>query len=232
MAGVIDHTLFDQHSILPQTFLRSPILTLSGSLDSDAGGNISTHDLLDAYATLALRIRTICTPSTGDESTIPALRALKTHSFLLSCCVQRDIRRALEDPFGSPTSQSTNEHLFNPMIQPITQPLRGLICAAQDSSALCQQAIQVVSLIFRFPALYSLFTGKQHFFRSVYVCALTRSQIPSFLSYSTTYLLSFAHPIFQALMGRRRARCRLGPLLPSSCPLQFCRPTEVRSWRG
>ncbi|PIL22657.1 hypothetical protein GSI_15349 [Ganoderma sinense ZZ0214-1] len=44
------------------------------------------------------------------------------------------------------------------MVRPTIHPHEDLVCAARDSSTLCQQAIQIVSLIFRFPALYSLFT--------------------------------------------------------------------------
>lgn len=168
MAGVHDHTLLDRHSTLPQTFLRSPILTLTLSLNDSIGEDITTHDVLDAYTILAFRLRTICSSFTGNESNIPALQALEINSDLLSCRLQRDIRRALEDPFGSSTSQSTNEPLFNTMVPSAIQPHEDLICAASEASTLCQRAIQIVSLAFRFPLLYSLFSGKSHFFRWVY----------------------------------------------------------------
>ena len=155
MTGGYDHAKPDQRPPLSLTYLKSPILVLTHSLEDGTGQDI-THDLLDAYSVLSLRIRAICAPLAENGSMETPLQAIKASSDALSHRLQHDIRRALEDPLTA-TSQSANDILLATISRAPTESHEDLVCAARDSSALCQQSIQIVSLIFRFPALSALF---------------------------------------------------------------------------
>ena len=156
MTGGYDHARPDQRPPLSLTYLKSPITVLTHSLEDGAGQDITNHDLLDAYTVLSLRIRAICAPLAENRSMETPFRALKESSNALSRRLQHDIRRALEDPLTA-TSQSANDILHATISRAPTESHEDLVCAARDSSALCQQSIQTVSLIFRFPALSALF---------------------------------------------------------------------------
>ncbi|KAG5650105.1 hypothetical protein H0H81_000746 [Sphagnurus paluster] len=134
-------------------YLLSPLETISESLDDYDFEYISIHDIIEAYSLLSRRIRSQACLILRAGEMFPALAPFKDHAGSLARALKRDIRRALADPsrdlqrspalFSSyRTEVSMNDHDF--------QNIRNL-------STLCHHSLRVVSDVFAFKSLYSLF---------------------------------------------------------------------------
>lgn len=137
----------DAHYQLSVTYFKSPLLTLLASLDDFTSDNTTPHDICDAYSTLYLRIRGISSSLLQSTANTPILKPISEYSSALARCLQRDIRRALDDPLAS-----------SPHVRDATGLSEEAARFAHDMAMLSQYAIQVAAVICRFPALTSLFS--------------------------------------------------------------------------
>ena len=158
----------NSNSLFSLTYFKSPLLTLISSLDVSTADNLIVHDIIDAYATLSSRIRSISSLLTQGHSDFPALRAIANCSDALARCLQKDIRHALDDPF--PTSFQA------PPLQVLTQrettdsSEEEIVHTARDASMLAQYAIQTTATLFRFRPFTALFSGEYVLSRRTRLC--------------------------------------------------------------
>ena len=147
-------------SVTSSQFLQSPLTTLIKSTD-DTADDISLHDLLQAYGTLCDRLKLLATLA-NDAVDVPALNPLRHNAPKIAACLQRDFKRALQDPFPHAPEQrggqipesfasSTPEHSDEDMQY------------AQDLSHVSQHALLLFSTICRVELLWELFDGSFSF---------------------------------------------------------------------
>jgi hypothetical protein len=130
-------------------YLKSPIDTLLESVENYTH-YISCHDLLEAYHTIAIRIRSQIHVIASSNHTFLALDPLKLHSTGILRALRRDIRWTLLDP--------SNKHTFaTPYVDGSSSTGFEMVKHAKDMVLLCHHALRVVSLIFKFSSLYSIF---------------------------------------------------------------------------
>ena len=171
--------------------LRSPVLVLTDSLRDQSP--VSIHDLLDAYATFALRIRIHGQLLSVSDTLLPALAFLRTRKDDFVCALRRDVRLAHTDPF--PALFPPDDIRFEPGIHlNISIPAMQY---ARDSSSLCHHALCALTTIFRFPAFFSILSG---------VSPLIPGQVRKLTSLRTR---SFT------LIWRRPRHCSCGPTTSS-----------------
>ncbi|KAG2151294.1 hypothetical protein DEU56DRAFT_777115 [Suillus clintonianus] len=135
------------------TYLKSPVQCIVNSLEPNS--LLSNHDLLDAYSTFSNRIRAEAQKLQQSSASLPALEFLRMKTHALSQALRRDISLAHIDPFVLP-------RIFTPGESTPSVPRQSnadVVKHAGDSSALCQQALCALSVVFRFHHLYSLFSG-------------------------------------------------------------------------
>ena len=145
-----------QHS----QFLRSPLNTLTASLDTSEG-SLSMHDLTEAYSVLSARIRTHLPDITSSD--LPALEPLKLSCDRLTRALERDIARALVDPTEASVKQ-TRTPLQTPRRQVLGTPKKigfteHQVKYARDLCALSHAALRFASTIFAHDILGSIFGG-------------------------------------------------------------------------
>ena len=141
--------------LMPSTYLSSPLDTILESLHDPA--YVSPHDLVEAYNVISMRIRSQSQVIMHTKHRLPAFTLLGEHASLLAQALSRDVRRALSHPssgFRTPApfaSSSTNPPMTNNDIQ-----------YARDLSILCHHALRLLSDVFSFEPLHSLFPGMRH----------------------------------------------------------------------
>lgn len=164
----VDMDIESHNLINTPAYISSPIKTLVTS--TTLTSRISTHDLLDAYHIFALRLKTLAVSiSKSSNVAISAtLEPLKANSPRLLEALNRDIRRALTNPFPSinPFSPSLE---FSPewraSIPHNASQTRAVDLTPDDvqrvseSVMICHCALRLVSVIFRFEGLYQMFQG-------------------------------------------------------------------------
>jgi hypothetical protein len=128
-------------------YFRSPIETLSDSLTYES--SISLHDLIDAYSTLSMRIRSQSATIVHVDNNHIALRPLKLFSGEIYQCLRRDIRIALDDPFS--------EDFMTPKFLDVETDN---VKYARDVLALSLHSLRFISDLFRFQALHSMFSSE------------------------------------------------------------------------
>jgi|ERR1700722_929741 len=135
-------------------YLTSPINTLLESLDDS--NRISFHDLLDAYHTLATRIRRQIHVIASSDSPLLALTPLKFHSTNVLRAFRRDIRQVVLDPLSGtvPPTLFANESssTLGCRIGQVEMTRH-----MKDRVSLCHHTLRVISLIFKFSALQTIF---------------------------------------------------------------------------
>lgn len=109
----------------------------------------SVHDLLDAYATFAHRVRSHTHLLDACDTLPPALAPLKTHGDTFVRALRRDVRLAHIDPLSHEHSIKADAKQH-----------------ARDSSALCHHALCAITTIFRFPAFHFVFPGMSSLIRA------------------------------------------------------------------
>ncbi|KAI0754826.1 hypothetical protein C8Q80DRAFT_1247683, partial [Daedaleopsis nitida] len=155
MTGRLDLSAHNANTSSSLTYLRSPLLTLMYSLQDDATDDMALYDILDAYSTLLIRIRTI-TPSLVTPNTLnnPQLALLSDSSEYLARCLQRDIRRVLDRPLRS-GSQSYYLGVVTVSLEEFDEDAAH---HATIVSMVCQHAIQIAAVVFRLSYLHSPFS--------------------------------------------------------------------------
>lgn len=147
------------------TYFQSPLLTLISSLDASTSDTITVHDIIDAYSTLSIRIRSVSTSLSSVTPDNIAIKTIANCSDALAHCLQRDIRRALGDPLASP---SQAQGIPSPGRQS-TQFPEEAVYAALDASALTQHAILTMSILLQVSSLHLLFSGEHIISRRMYI---------------------------------------------------------------
>ncbi|KAI0632232.1 hypothetical protein C8Q77DRAFT_1197483 [Trametes polyzona] len=137
------------------TYFRSPINVLIASLEADTSADHTLHDVLDAYATFSLRIKAVSSLLSQAKDYV-ALRYLKSNVTSLARCIQRDLRRALREPFTS-DSHTKGVGTASSTVFPTPGSSSAAVNTIRDIAAICHHALQLLSDIFHFPGLFSLF---------------------------------------------------------------------------
>ncbi|KAI0322413.1 hypothetical protein OF83DRAFT_1289426 [Amylostereum chailletii] len=139
------------------TYLRSPIETIAFSVYQASNTVLSPHDVTDAYATLAFRIRSSIIPHMSEAHTSPALQSLKDEKSRIIKALQRDMQQAWWLPLFQP-SQGLSLGLSNDgsALSPEEEKKHTL-----DMYMLCQYALKIVADIFNFGALHALFSHNE-----------------------------------------------------------------------
>ncbi|KAI0826919.1 hypothetical protein BC628DRAFT_1436598 [Trametes gibbosa] len=136
------------------TYFRSPIATILSSLNSTSD-YITIYDLVDAYNTFSRRI-TAASTLLQECARYPALRSLEDNAETLAHCIQRDIRRIFTD------SKTTNIPIDGsgatfPVPSTASCVSQRVLRSSRDITVLCRYALQLLSNLFRFSSLHSLF---------------------------------------------------------------------------
>ena len=139
-----------------KSFLRSPLTTLTSSSDHP-----STHDILEAYHVLTVRIKLL---SPSFDPAVPALHPIKQNANILAETLKRDLERALVNPLYSPSAWSSYSHNagFSDSIPRSQIPIlltEDDVLRSQESVLVCHYALRLLSLLFRFEVLYQAFDG-------------------------------------------------------------------------
>ena len=142
-------------------YLEAPLTTILATLDEDTSNDISTDHLLDSYHTLLLRLRDIAPFPSGRGGTSPALHAWSSTSSAIGYCLQREIRRAYEDVLLLTSQTCTPPPRASGAPSPFNLP-QDTLCIAQENAALCQIALRVTAVIFKFSVLHRCFFGELH----------------------------------------------------------------------
>ncbi|TFK39035.1 hypothetical protein BDQ12DRAFT_682901 [Crucibulum laeve] len=131
---------------LPNCF-QSPIETLLESLDDIDLENVLLHDIAESYNALSHRIRAQASDLCLPNQHYHILDLLKEHSTQIYKCLKRDIRRAFMEPLPDKDSFYFDNSISEETLK-----------ASLDSAMLCHHALRILSNIFVFPSLYSLFS--------------------------------------------------------------------------
>lgn len=145
------------------TYFQSPLLTLISSLDASTSDTITVHDIIDAYSTLSIRIRSVSTSLSSVTPDNIAIKTIANCSDALAHCLQRDIRRAFGDPLASPSQAQGIPGRQS------TQFPEEAVYAALDASALTQHAILTMSILLQVSSLHLLFSGEHVISRRMYI---------------------------------------------------------------
>jgi hypothetical protein len=132
-------------------YFESPIETLVHSAAPTS--DVSFHDLADAYATLSTRIRSQSQEIVKYQP-CPALRPLQEHSNTILQCLRRDMKLALVDCFLEKTSSGES------ILSDLASLSEETVEYARNQSVLSHSALRFVCDLFRFTALYSIFSSR------------------------------------------------------------------------
>lgn len=135
-------------------FFEAPITTILASYDPVYAHTISSHHLMDAYHTLLFRLKIAAPSLSAHGPAHPPLQAWASNSTTLARCIQRDIRRSIEDSIVLASQQPSNRDACSSELHP------GMLRAARDATTLSQLAVRVVTMVFKFPVLQAQFLGK------------------------------------------------------------------------
>lgn len=129
-------------------YLSSPIRTLCESVEDVEQDFISDHDVVEAYNVLCARIRS--RKADLSKATAPvSLSDFQKDVPLLVLCISRDIQRVLPNPFESTPHRSEQSYDINHPIDNMPPTMDHM---------LCQCAIRLMSDLFMYPFLYSMFS--------------------------------------------------------------------------
>ena len=141
------------NAMLDVKFFSSPLDTLLESIHDRDAEYLSIHDLIEAYSAISTRIRSQVDIIMAARQPPPALAFLGEHTSSLTRALRRDILRCFVDPshdlrttpppgesFSSDASMTDHEIQY-----------------ARDLSAVCHYSLRLLSDIFSFKLLYSLF---------------------------------------------------------------------------
>ncbi|KAG7088280.1 hypothetical protein E1B28_012293 [Marasmius oreades] len=131
-----------------ETIFRSPLITILASLDYSrpVSQRISCHDLVDAYSTITLGLKTnIVNDSSLDPNSLGLPMKPQASEFV--CAVRRDSKSVLYGPSSDEQTESV----------PVSE---NEVQTAWNTATLSNHALRLVSVIFGFPHLQSFFTVK------------------------------------------------------------------------
>lgn len=140
-------------------YFDAPIATLLESIEDFASDHIFIHDVAQAYSIFCLQIKAIAKSIYNNTHEIPALHLIKQHAGSIVQCLRRDIRRSLVDPF--PELRRSGNSIPDSVALSTQEVSEEEMKYAVDLSIVCHYALQLLSDIFKFPVLSSLFSGEQ-----------------------------------------------------------------------
>ncbi|CAL1712298.1 unnamed protein product [Somion occarium] len=139
------------------TYFRSPVCTLVASLEDEYHEVVSFHDVCQAYDLLCLRIQRIAEALLTHVNPVPpVLTCLQKYSSSIARCLRRDINCAFTYPLTDPPRPNRQIPDSVPLL--FHNPPDDEVKVAEDASAICQHAIRLASIMFKFPALFNLFS--------------------------------------------------------------------------
>ncbi|KAH0832070.1 hypothetical protein J3R83DRAFT_12978 [Lanmaoa asiatica] len=143
----------DSNPLEDPSYLLSIVETITDSLHEQSSASI--HDLLDAYATFANRVRSQCQLLEACNTLLPALAPLKIHKDAFIRALRRDVRLAHTDPLSTLSRPRLlwDDLSFGSSIHIKVDAKQ----YARDSSSLCHHALCALATIFRFPAFHFVF---------------------------------------------------------------------------
>jgi hypothetical protein len=155
--------LVHDEALAHSEYLIGPIETIVCSHKGLVSGHFSLHDVTEAYRTLSMRIRQSSGSLSIASGPYPALGPLRENSANLVAALRRDISRNLRG-FGPHTacdmhSSSTVHSEGDVGGEPATYGVNYAI----DVSTQCHYVLLLLSEIFRFPALLSVFSRMSYF---------------------------------------------------------------------
>jgi hypothetical protein len=134
-------------------FLASPIRTLCESINDPQQDFISDIDIVEAYSVLCARIRSR-RGDVADTKTREALSGLEGDLPFLVLCISRDVQRVLPNPFDSaPRHRQSVSQSYD-----ADRSVYGDDRPPAIDHMLCQNALRLMSDLFLYPALYSMFS--------------------------------------------------------------------------
>jgi hypothetical protein len=134
-------------------FLASPIRTLCESINDPQQDFISDIDIVEAYSVLCARIRSR-RGDVADTKTREALSGLEADLPFFVLCISRDVQRVLPNPFDSaPRHRQSVSQSYD-----ADRSVYGDDRPPAIDHMLCQNALRLMSDLFLYPALYSMFS--------------------------------------------------------------------------
>lgn len=143
----------DRRPMWDPSYLLSPLETLSESIQDPGYEHITLHDITESYSILSIRIRAEMKDVLSANEPPPALAVMKTHASYLAECLDRDIRLALASPFSREPSPPALSFYTDDLLR--EDELQNAI----DLATVCHHALRLLSMIFAFPPLSSIFKG-------------------------------------------------------------------------
>jgi hypothetical protein len=156
MAAENERTHCHAESSLPRAstynYFKAPLTTLLESCKE--GNSITSYDLVQAYALLYTRIKSLATELCDITPNIsPASQYLKLHVSDLAKCIVRDIERASNKYLEG---FKRDEHASMQYSSGLSE---GQFQYLKESVEVSHNALCVASSLFAIPSLYSLFSG-------------------------------------------------------------------------
>lgn len=146
----------------------------------------SLQTLIQAYTSLAARLRNCVAGNTDADASWPLFQPLRKHRTAFVGALVRDMRQVFVDPLEGASSvldsPSTPVHreppstssLPSPRDSPKKRKKRGMneeqVKRARDLCGVCHAAMRLLGVIFTLPSLYSLFEGK---WLGAYICGVS-----------------------------------------------------------
>ena len=154
---------FDNNPLYHLEYLLGPIETIACSHQTLVSGHLSTHDVTEAYRTLSMRIRASSCHMSAVSDCFPALEPLREKGAEVVMALRRDVSRALPISSGH-ISSDLSPRSPGPAAETAGWNSTTFDTnSVTDSSTLCHYALRLLSEIFRFPALSSVFACTSHF---------------------------------------------------------------------
>jgi hypothetical protein len=144
-------------------YLIGPIETIVCSHQGLVSGHFSLHDITEAYRTLSMRIRQSSGSLSIASGPLLALGPLRENSANVATALRRDILRNLRafTPHTPCDMRPSSSVLSEGGVD--REPATYNVNYATDVSTQCHYVLRLLSEIFRFPALLSVFSRTSHF---------------------------------------------------------------------
>jgi len=151
-------SLADNNPLFNSEYLLGPIETIVCSQRAPTSGHISLHDITEAYRTLSTRVRESSCHLSVVSASFPALGPLRDNGATVVATLRRDISRGVRSS-ARHTSSDQSPRPSGPTAEAMSSELTMYNTdRATDVSTLRHYALRLLSEIFRFPALSSMFT--------------------------------------------------------------------------
>jgi hypothetical protein len=149
--------LADNHPLYHSDYLLGPIETIVESHTALLSGHLSFHDITEAYRILSMRIRQSSCHLSVASDCFPALKPLRDKGTEVVAALRRDVSRGLL--ISAPHTSGDFFLRSSDHVESTTYDAN----VTTDSSTLCHYALRLLSEMFRFPAISSVFACTSYF---------------------------------------------------------------------